>query len=251
MKFRPVILLFEPQPTGRQHEAAIAQLQAHGFQVLVCADMQNLYRRAQESAEQTDTPLMVMLAGPTADNCVVAAYLRTLHPAAGIVALVDSHDETVLLQTMRSGADNYCQRNASVQLLLATLLRLWWRIGNPGQASAAAAPVAQSAPSAVAGYWVLLERGWVLAGPRNQRIALTTGERAFLSRLFSAPDLRADHQQLIDAISTSYASDSQSNPQARLGLLVSRLRRKFRAHGLEVPLKSVHSWGYMFTGPVL
>ncbi|MGP1614655.1 MAG: helix-turn-helix domain-containing protein [Pollutimonas bauzanensis] len=245
MNLHPVVLLFDPPPAQGESGYPIAPLQAQGFDVLPCACLPELYGRAQENAAQAGAPPLFVLAGTQADNCAAASYLRTLYPAAGILALVASGSDARLAQTLQSGADNYCRRNASTALVLASLLRLLWRAGHPGAIAEGLQP-----PSPETGCWSLLERGWVLGGPRGQRIPLTTGERAFLTTLFAAPDLRADHRQLIDAVNSSYSLISPPTHQARLGLLVSRLRRKFRAHGAEVPLKSVHSWGYMFTGTV-
>lgn len=123
------------------------------------------------------------------------------------------------------------------------------RKGRRTSVSPATAMTSQVLPSL--GCWAMLEHGWVLAGPQQQRIALTTGERAFLTTLFAQPGLRASHKQLIDAVNSSYTQDVASSQRVRLVLLVSRLRRKLREHGAEAPLKSLHRWGYMFAGQVL
>lgn len=246
MEFRPVILLLDPQQNQIAPCHQAMQLQAHGFDIAACTDMQQLYGKAREMAGHSGLQWVVVLAATLAANRIAATYLRTLYPVAGILALVASSRVTVLMQTLQSGADGYCPRNASPELLLASLLRLLWRAGNFGSV-----PQAQGAAGAVAaGTWALLEQGWVLLGPQQQRIPLTTGERAFLTTLLAAPGQRADHRRLVEAVNSNYDPVSGSVHPARLALLVSRLRRKLRAHGAEAPLKSVHRWGYMFTGRV-
>ncbi|NYT63912.1 helix-turn-helix domain-containing protein [Alcaligenaceae bacterium] len=243
----PIILLLQLRRADARSSHRAKLLQAHGFKVVSCLHLQELYSGVQANLAQAGNRLLVLLAGKQPDNCVAASYLRTLYPAIGILALVPENKETASLQLIQSGADNCCRDDVSFELLLAVVLRLLARIGGEAFTSSAfAEPVQQ-------GCWQLQEHGWVLAGPQEQRIPLTTGERAFISALFAQPGLRAKHELLVEAVSASYAlTVVATGKQGRLGLLVSRLRRKFRAHGVpDAPLKSLHSWGYMFTGPVL
>lgn len=247
----PIILVFQAKRAGVKSDRRIGLLQAHGFEVISCTQLLDLYRSVQANLAQAGNRLLVLLAGPHPDNCIAASYLRTLCPAIGLVAMLAENDDAACLQLMQSGADNYCRHDASFELLLATALRLLARMGAdlPLPAKAVALVATDQPPGS--GYWQLLEQGWVLAGPQEQRIPLTTGERAFLAILLTQPGLRAEHKQLIAAVNTSYALDADATRQGRLGLLVSRLRRKLREHGItDIPLKSLHSWGYMFTGPV-
>lgn len=247
----PIILLFQAKRAGVQTDRRIGLLKAHGFEVISCSQLLELYRSVQANLTQADSRLLVLLAGQHPDNCIAASYLRTLCPAIGILAMLAENDETACLQLMQSGADNYCRRDASFELLLATVLRLLARMGANFSLPANAAELAAVGQPPESGHWQLLEQGWVLAGPQDQRIPLTTGERAFMTTLFTQPGLRAEHKQLIAAVNTSYALDADTSRQGRLGLLVSRLRRKCREHGItDIPLKSLHSWGYMFTGPM-
>ncbi|TCT01482.1 hypothetical protein EDC26_12417 [Paralcaligenes ureilyticus] len=98
--------------------------------------------------------------------------------------------------------------------------------------------------------WALVDQGWVLSGPDGSRVDLTTGERAFLQTLFLTPDLRARRADLMDAIDISYAAAVGAGKGTRLGLLVSRMRRKFQARGVVLPLRAVHGFGYMFAGKI-
>lgn len=240
----PTVLVLNARPAQvLQHH--VSQLQSHGYTVIVCTDLQALCQSAAQYLGQFNTPWAIMLASSFVDNCVAARRLRGLFPAVGILALVTSGKEGLLTHALRSGADNCCRYSASAALLMATLHPLLARAAAAGLSVFPAAHVA-SMPEAPE-YWALVERGWVLIGPQQQRIRLTTGERALLSTLVAAPGLRVSHGRLLIAINCSYPGSRRPYHHARLTLLVSRLRRKLRAQGCEAPFKSVHRWGYMLT----
>ncbi len=247
MNSSPLILLFDTCSNADARDDAATLLRTHGFEVLHCGDLPKLYRLAKKNARQYGATIFVMLSGSLAENCIAAKYLRALFPAARILALVGSLDDPVLIKSLESGADGFCRRDASTQLLLATIFRLLGRSGTQLNMADHHAVPGQSESSA---NWTLLEHGWILGGPQGLRIPLTTGERSFLTALFAEPDFCASHAKLISAVNASYNRYSPATHQARLGVMVSRMRRKFKEHGFSMPLKSVHNWGYMFTGPV-
>lgn len=166
-------------------------------------------------------------------------YLRTIHSQAGLVALVHTYREAQMLRAMQCGVDAFCPHGASPQFIMALLCRLLSRMGHADVAAPAAALLEQPK-------YCLLEQGWILSGPDGHRVALTTGERAFLLVLFGAADHRATHGQLGLAVGCAYGTNAAGISPVRLALLVSRLRRKCCDSGLPLPIKSVHSWGYMF-----
>lgn len=240
---QPDIMFFAPVDhhnltLSQRHR--ISELESHGLNVSPCHDLPQLYQRARQVME-SGTNTAAVLAAAHSQNCIVAAHLRALHPVLGLVALTESDTETERLQCLQSGVDHFCPAKASSQLLAAILFRLLWRLD--------VAAVARAAAGATA-VWSLPEQAWILASPDGKRIALTTGERAFLMALMAAPNQRATHADLILAVNTAYTQESACAMQSRLSVLVSRLRRKCAEHGVGLPLKSVHNWGYMFTGPV-
>lgn len=239
--FPAVVLLYAPRSTSGATFAAKAhatELQAHGFHVQQCADVPSLYTATQKELSQAAV-VVVVLAAPHAEICTVSAHLRMLHPAVGILAVADSQTEITAIQLLQSGADAVVPMVASAPLMAAMLFRLLWRL----DMSAALRSSAQSNP-----VWALSEQGWILSSPNSQRIPLTTGERAFLLALMTAPNQRASHAQLTEAVNEAYVGEASNAMQSRLSVLVSRLRRKCMEHGARLPVKSVHNWGYMFTG---
>lgn len=241
------VSFFAPQGSTALDPArnqCISGLQEQGFQVVRCTDIQTLHQQILTNAS-THLPPVTILAGTVTENCAATTYLRTLHIGVGIVAIVCPAQEADTIRLLQSGVDNYFSLDGSAALLGAILFRLLARNGD-------ALPKSHAEPAVTEprGVWSLQEQAWVLVSPDQLRITLTTGERAFLMALFNAPDLRATHRTLIDAVNAGYALTSPPTHQARLGVMVSRMRRKFAEHGLAMPLKSVHNWGYMFTGPV-
>jgi len=186
---------------------------------------------------------VAVLAGQLKQSIDAARYLRAVCPGTGIVVLMHGRSDAGCIQALDTGADAYCPAGASSALLAAVVFSLLRRLT---PASGLASPASVDPDRG----WALHEGGSVLTGPGGARISLTTGERAFMKTLLYAREARASHRQLIDAVNACYANAAPRTHQARLGVLVSRLRRKFASHGYDMPLKSVHNWGYMFTGTI-
>lgn len=241
----PSIVMFSPAEGGSSpldHEKRVAELRAFGLDVLECKSAPALYAEVQQKLQQ-NAPVVVVLGGGHTENCAVATYLHAMHPSVGIAAMIDGLDDAPAIQLLQSGVDNMCLRSASTALMVAILCRLLGRVSRH--------EVGQILARAPSKGWSLQDQGWVLVSPDGIRIPLTTGERAFLAMLIGAPDMCATHEQLLEAVNSSYAHAEPAARPGRLGVLVSRLRRKFTQHDIEMPLKSVHNWGYMFTGQVL
>lgn len=250
MAIVPKVLVFSPPNSfavSGQKTQFVARLEAQGFVVIVCEQVRQLYQVVQQTAVHqgpghAQTPLFIILKGTPVDNQAAAAYLRTLHSCLGIIAALTTPDEVEIIETLQSGVDAYYFHGASCQLKVATLLALQ-RCCNAGVADLIAGHPPQ------AGKWRLLEQAWVLDSPEGKSISLTTGERAFFLTLLKAPDRYAAHAELLAAI------DACSSPRRdvrvdsrRLGVLLSRLRRKCASQALKLPVQSVHSAGYMFAG---
>lgn len=240
------VLFFAPKAQAGSAPASnerVRGLQDSGFQVQRCATIPALHKCIQANVS-ADMPAVVVLAGSLPENCSAATYLRTMHPDAGIVAQSNGLQDADVIRLLQSGVDNYFSHDASHDLLAAILFRLFSR-ADSGHEHFASVPEGTAAVG-----WSLQDQAWKLNSPEGTRITLTTGERAFLMVLFNATDRRATHRQLADAVNRDYALAASQAPQGRLGVLVSRLRRKCASQGEPLPLKSLHNWGYMFTGPV-
>jgi DNA-binding response OmpR family regulator len=245
MPSHPLLVFIVPvdAPQTKRHRIQMRapQLAAQGFQLQVCDDAPSAHDHV-DAARARGVAAVAVLAGNRTQNSDAARYVRALCPDAGVLVLMHTRNDAACVQILHSGADAYCPANVSTPLLVAVLFSLLRRLA---RASSRTATVL--APDD--GGWSLHEGGSVLIGPAG-RIPLTTGERAFVATLLSADGLRASHRQLIDAVNACYPSAAPRTHQARLGVLISRLRKKFGCYGYDMPLKSVHNWGYMFTGHI-
>ncbi len=83
--------------------------------------------------------------------------------------------------------------------------------------------------------WTLNEARRCLLGPQGISLSLTPVEGKFLSRLFASPGCCLRR------------SESGNGEQSRrLDVMVSRLRSKARQAGVDLPLRAVRHWGYIF-----
>lgn len=134
--------------------------------------------------------------------------------------------------------------------------------------------------TAVGSGWKLLSRAWTVRAPNGAHIELTTTERTLMLALYEAPGRRLSHAEMIRALEQAavqmpgavHAKAPQGSQRARpgglhrvaqatvgdapgrggrgdpatrrLGVLMSRLRRKFVEAGLDMPFRSVRGLGY-------
>jgi len=251
---RPVVLFYTLQAAA-DFSAYTAALAQHGYEVRYCADAATLRQEARLGADRTaqdGEPVLAVLAAATPFNRAAASILAGL-PRVGVLAQVDSCDDAALVATLQLGIDAWCPRKCSPQVLVLALHSLKRRLESdaavvPRQAAGhlLQSEGAPGSPPASEGQWQLRDQAWVLEMPSGRRLRLTSSERNFMLTLLQNPDNAATHDDLFHRRGQRPA-DAQMAKQ-RLGVLVSRLRRKVEQHDDELPIKSVHNWGYMFTG---
>lgn len=109
-------------------------------------------------------------------------------------------------------------------------------------------------PSAPLTDMVALQAEWTLwttmdelETPAQALVKLTPGELQFLKQLFSAPDLFLAYDynfvNVAERIPQTFAHRISSN-----NVLISRLKKKCLAHGVDLPVRSVRKCGYSFIG---
>lgn len=253
MQLAPLVLYFDPSTLSADacNQAVLNRLKADGLQVVVCRTIADFTQHLQPDSLGGTRSMVALLGACTEYNCAAASYLRVMHPELGIVALAENQKDSDVIRLLQSGADNICPPNTSDALLAAMLFRALERTRMlKGATKIVQLGSKVENTTEVLGYWVLSEQNWVITSPIGCRITLTTGERAFLTTLLAAPDMRASHADLIQAVSSAYSLGNHANkPHSRLSVLVSRLRNKCQQqYGTDLPLKSVHRWGYMFSG---
>lgn len=253
---RPVVLFYTCE-AGRDANRYAGVLAQHGYEMRHCPDtaaLRSNLRRAVGETSQSGEPVIAVLAAAASLNRA-AANILAASPQVGVLAQLDACDDATLIATLQSGADAWCPRNCSPEVLVLALHSLTRRLerGGAGMGSMAPglAPSASQGPMAdprpppePAGRWLLREQAWQLETPSGGRVQLTSSERDFMLRLAEHPDRSASHAELLQGRVPAKGDRARS----RLGVLVSRLRHKVAQQGDELPIKSLYNWGYMFTG---
>lgn len=242
----PAVLFYAEDATACliAYEQALAE---NGYRFRHCPDTAALrfqLRLELELAAHTKDPVMAVLAASAPLNRSAAGILAAV-PHVGVLASIDSCDDATLAATLQSGVDIWCPRGCSPQVLALSLHGLRRRLERrPASVASKGAPQASSE----AGPWALKGQGWMLQTPAGQLVRLTSAERQFVLGLAQQSDQAASHAQLLQTL----GRDQPDSIAARstLGVLVSRLRRKVAVHGVELPIRSIHNQGYMFTSDI-
>ncbi|MGO3870780.1 MAG: DNA-binding response regulator [Alcaligenes sp.] len=235
----PVVLyLASAIPDRSLLEQKIQALAERGYRLIFCPDATTLLQLAQTRGRYAGSVCIAWLGGTLAEICSAAVRLRILCPQIGILMQSDATD-SAMLQALHSGGDQFCPKNASLELLAASLHSLQRRLMQ----------MPMIPEPSLTQEWVLDQEGWTLISPVGISFGLTSTERAFIGRLLREEDRRASHYELMRAVASK--TDVITNPPGalhinRLGVLVSRMRRKFNQGGTILPIRSIHNWGYMF-----
>lgn len=249
MQAAPVVLFFAssgsllPSVTLRQWKVEFGR---NGLAPEWFTEASDLYTRLAFDAASEQT-MLALLAGSSAQNAMVCAYIKSCRPDVPVACVADPGDESELASVLDAGASLYLAPTSGPVLLLAVVRRLL------AMATGGKDKVFRLAPSpdVSAGGWRLLEAQSVLAAPSGERIVLTTIERRVLRLLFAGPPTGLSHDALLHALNHGPESAFPGRDnfgRTRLSVMFSRLRRKCGRHGLSLPVASVHGWGYQFTG---
>lgn len=245
----PVVYWFQSQglPNSEavlKHQQAIEKA---GFYISKVTNLNDFYQHAL-SVIISSQPAVFMVWGLGNDSLAALARWRTQRSGLPIVVIFPNYDEASILQGLYCGADDFCLECYGSDLWIAKIESLLRRKASRELSPTAAlvAPSPELPTMKAEAPWQLIEGGWVLLSPGGISIELTTTERILFLTLGQQDDRRAPHQLLLDAISDG--DESQETPVAhnRLGVVISRLKRKGQEHGVSIPIRSVYKWGYMF-----
>ncbi len=247
MAFSPRVMLLKgpvPDHPSKGAGAWEAMLPKLGFNVQATPDPGFLYTCLAD-LEPSPPPVAVILAAQAGVNLAVLSYLRALYPALPILVVVPQYHEQLLAQVVVAGADMYCNDTAETSLVSTMLARM---ITRAGLSRALAGPLSRDDCPEQQGVWRLEGRGATLVTPDGTRLQISPNERAFLATLFNAVNHKAAHADLAYAI-TRHVCDPVPSAAVlgHLGVVTSRLRRKLERQGFDLPVRSVHKWGYVFT----
>lgn len=192
---------------------------------------------------------MAVLAAAAPLNRSAASILAAV-PQVGVLVCLDACDDAALAGALQLGVDAWCPRNCAPDVMALALHSLKRRLEvcSPSVHPFASLVVQHRGAGTELPVWMLLDQGWVLQTPAGNALRLTSSERAFMLGLAQSEAHTATHAQLLHALGRGEADTSAA--RSRLGVLVSRLRRKAAAQGELLPLQSLHSRGYMFIDPI-
>lgn len=196
-------------------------------------------------------PGLVLLVGPIEHSCPAAAEVRRAHRDPLVVGVAPLFDGRCLQRALLHGIDVCWPAESPISLLSAGLQRLL-----RSSAFVTSGSTARLYPEEAA--WTLTSRGWVVQSPEGRCIPLTSAERSLILALRSAPGQRLAHGELMSQIEALPVCDtglgvctqppvSEARAARRLSVVVSRLRRKFVAAGVQMPIRSLHGRGYELT----
>ncbi|MCQ9617599.1 EAL domain-containing protein [Paenalcaligenes niemegkensis] len=228
-------------------QAMVDELSAIGVTATIVANgtagFKSMLENANASAE------VLLLHCDHQHFALVIANLRSVVSYSGIVAIGAFEDPAQRIELLLAGADACLPEHVAGSELMALQHALQRRaekfILNLDKPPAAKGTEGQAAHAAEHfPRWSMRDKGWTLVSPEGVGIQLTYGERFLVELLSSSPEGRVSRQQLmmskVDTPQNSRAVDS----------LISRLRRKAKDAGVELPIKSVHGWGYSFAGQI-
>lgn len=235
------------QGTGVFRDSLVGELAEYAFAVRGCGGMLGFLRLY----EVQPAPLIV-LAGSPDDVAGDARQVREVAASAVVIVLSSDTSMAGRLRAMAAGADACYPAPIDIREL-AAVLKAWSRHVAPTASTAptmAPAPVRGAASSAKPGLaaherWRLADNGRVLACPRGRKLPLTASESLFLGRLMISSG-QLLHRR--DAVTEASAARGARPPQTprNVDVLVSRLRRKAREGGMDLPLRAVRGCGYLF-----
>lgn len=202
----------------------------------------------QELLNQDQSPLLIVHVAQL-PLALSVTNTRTVLGVGGLIVVTESsmrsHTDLLL-----AGADVVLSSTVSTTEILAwssVLLRRaegFLRAQEKGSLSSATDRVVSAGHSEHPAQleWRLLDGGWRLLSPTGVSINLTSSERFFLESFVGQPDKRVSREALLERNATLNESSRA------IDSLISRLRRKAMLQKVHLPIKSVHGWGYTFTG---
>lgn len=154
---------------------------------------------------------------PGEDGLALAQRLRAVQPTLGIIMVTARHERADKRRGYQHGADMYLSKPVDAEELALALQALARRL--------------KRLPAAAESSYQLDRQALSLILPQ-QRIGLTSDEVTILQALALAADHTLESWQLLEVL----GRDLDEHGKKQLEVIISRLRRKLKTHGLATPL---------------
>jgi DNA-binding response OmpR family regulator len=135
------------------------------------------------------------------------------------------------LRGLENGADVYLVKPIDRRELIGCINSLWRRIN----------PVAQEV------CWQLDSRMRILIAPDGKKLCLTPQDIKIIQLLHIRPSEIFSRKQIVQALGIEYLS----TPDARINMMVSRLRQKLNDFDASLTIQTWRNEGYSYVGPQL
>ncbi|QFY76447.1 EAL domain-containing protein [Alcaligenes faecalis] len=215
----------------------LEQLRVFGTKTSV---VRSLEKVAEARLSQADLLLFPVETGYVP---LMVAKLRNDFGSLGIVAVQSGLSASARVQLLLTGADACLALDVQVPELMAWCHAV--RRRNVYAAVGAAQAIEEVQDHSGQQEWILRDKGWTLVAPNGVGLELTHSERQLMDAFIRHADARFSREDLMRDKGLA-ASDSRA-----VDSLISRLRRKASQAGVALPIKSVHGWGYTFTGKLI
>lgn len=183
----------------------------------------------------------IILQGEVLPLLHALGFIRALHANLPVAVSTGLSSQDQLVALLAAGADFLLPDDAGIELMAAAAsAMIRSQLGT----------ARRKMPKKKGMRWELNRKTAELVAPDGTQTGLTDLEMALLHGVFSAPDCRIARTDLLRLVLPEQALTHPRQAASYLGVLISRLRSKLRNNGLELPLSSIHGWGYRFTEPV-
>lgn len=217
------LLIVEDEPELR--EAMSAYLCSEGFQ---CEAVDSLRSARASLALHTPDILILDLGLPDGESLMLLDDPKLSHVGM-IITTARSRGEDRLLG-VKKGADAYMVKPIQLEELALVIRNLQRRLRPQ--------PAVASKPC-----WRLQKIHWKLISPGGVSLVLTRSEVLVLTELAMAVGVGASR----DALVRRLGQHPETYDWRRMEILIRRLRNKCKATlGLELPVRTVHGYGYAF-----
>ncbi len=230
MSSKPSLIIVEDEADLR--EAMCGYLERLGFDVRGAEsgpDFDRLWRGREAAIVVLDVNL------PGESGFSIATRIRVASPGLGIIMLTARSHAEDRIAGLELGVDNYLVKPVILRELEAAINTLSRRL-------------AIDEPEDVSPQqWIFDRQEWSLVAPNGIRVALTAAEFSLMSTLAECPGTSVSAGAIMEALG-KVAIDTN---RRSLDSVLSRLRRKIEEEtGVELPIRSVRSVGYVFASPL-
>jgi two-component system, OmpR family, response regulator PhoP len=207
----------------------LLSLEAAGFVVQGFGQVEDFYRAT--SVRPFDIVLMDL--GLPGEDGVSAIQHLSASDGLGIIVITARGALADREAAMAAGADHYLVKPIRHMELVSAIDALWRRMG-------------RSKLPQEGLHWVLDPVQDTLTDPQGRCIHLTHSESILMQALADCPRMAVERETLLQ---TLFPGQRDANLH-RIEVLVSRLRQKFKSHGVVLPLRSIFGKGLCFNADI-